>query len=323
MLRLCHPCDDRKKGFPWARCVPACRGQVFHGPGRGSRGWPFALAIVFVTVLAPAAETVQWTISDSSESPSTADPPPADSIRDAFTRSYEQETAKNYRQAIQSLEPLLDQAGQEYLVNLRLGWLHYLNADYGNAVRCYRAAIEAAPQATEPRVGYLLPLLAQQHYDEAEKAARQVIELDPANYYANLRLAYALRLQGKLPEAEQVAKKMLKLQPTDVSLLSELALVYVAQDRKGEARETFEQILMLSPTNRPGSPAAGTARSTARAGRGIAAERPAGCRGADRRLRLPPEDHHRWHRTTRISTMDTSRSRARAASGESTDRYPP
>ena len=192
---------------------------------------------------------MQWTVSDSPEVPSTAEPLPAGSIREAFARSYEQEYAKNYRQAIQTLEPLLDRADQRYLVSLRLGWLYYLSADYDNAVRYYRAAIQAAPGATESRVGFLLPLLAQQRYDEAEKEARQVLDLDSANYYANLRLAYALRLQGKLAEAERVAKKMLTLQPTDVSLLSELALVYVAQDRKSEAREAFEQILTLSPTN--------------------------------------------------------------------------
>ncbi len=211
----------------------------------------FALGLVLALagIRSHAADDVPWTVSDQAAAASPAEPAATDAVREALARSYEHENAKRYSQAIESLKPVVDQPGQEYLVNLRLGWLHYLNGDYENADRYYRKAVEAAPQSTEPRVGYLLPLLAQQRYAEAEKVARRVIELDPANYYANLRLAHALRRQGRLAEAEQVAKKMLQLQPTDVSLLSELALVHVAQGRKGEARAAFEQILTLSPTN--------------------------------------------------------------------------
>ena len=212
-----------------------------------------AVAVLAVAMLAvaigSAAEPAQWMVSDESPIRRAADSGPGETVREPFSRSYAFETVKDYRQAIEALEPLLDRVEQQYLVSLRLGWLYYLSGDYQNSGSYYQAAIQAAPAATEPRVGYLLPLLAEQRYGEAETVAQQVLELDPANYYANLRLAYALRLQGQLPAAERIANKMLKLQPSDVSLLSELALVYLAQERQAEARQLFEEIVTLAPSN--------------------------------------------------------------------------
>jgi tetratricopeptide (TPR) repeat protein len=191
-----------------------------------------------------ASESVEYRITSEPAETSAQDP-----IRDAFAKSYAYEAAGKYREAIDALEPARDVSQQEYLLNLRLGWLAYLSGDYESAGEHYRQVIDAAPAATEPRVGYLLPLLAQQRYADAESVAREVLAIDPKNYYANLRLAYALRSQGKLAEAEQIASSTAELQPTDVTLLTELATIYDAEGRDGEAREIFGRILMLAPNN--------------------------------------------------------------------------
>jgi len=169
-----------------------------------------------------------------------------DAVLDAFAKSYKYEKAQNYNDAIKALVVLKD---HDYLVNLRLGWLYYSSGNYANSKQRYQMAITAAPKAIEPRLGYMLPLLAQARYAEVEAAAIQVLRMDSANYYASLRLAIALRMQGKLTQAAEINNSMLRLYPTDVAFLTQLALVHVAQRNSAAAGSVFRRILTLDPEN--------------------------------------------------------------------------
>jgi tetratricopeptide (TPR) repeat protein len=169
-----------------------------------------------------------------------------DAVLEALTKSYQYEKAQNYEDAIKAIAVLKD---QDYLIQLRLGWLYYLSGNYANSRQRYQMAIAAAPKAIEPRLGYMLPLLAQARYAEVEAVARQVLTMDSANYYASLRLAVALRLQEKLAPAAEVNVAMLELYPTDVSFLIELGLVHVAQQDQVAARQVFHRVLTLDPEN--------------------------------------------------------------------------
>ncbi|MCX6903061.1 MAG: tetratricopeptide repeat protein, partial [Verrucomicrobia bacterium] len=136
-----------------------------------------------------------------------------------------------------------------YLSQLRLAWQCYTNADYSNSVAHYQAAIKAAPQSLEARLGCLLPFLALERFADAESLAGQVLKQHPANYHASLRLAFALRMQNRLEQAEEVLQRALALHPTDVSCLLELALVKLARKQDATARRLFADVLTLSPGN--------------------------------------------------------------------------
>lgn len=136
-----------------------------------------------------------------------------------------------------------------YPSELRLAWLCYTNGNYSNSVIHYQTAIQAAPESLDARLGCLLPMLALQRFAEAESSAKQVLKRYPANYYANLRLAYALRMQGKYEQAELVLNRALALRPTDVSLLLELALVKLARKQNATAKGLFLDVLTLAPDN--------------------------------------------------------------------------
>ncbi len=136
-----------------------------------------------------------------------------------------------------------------YRSELQLASQCYAHGDYANAVTHYRIAIQTAPQALDACLGCLLPLLAMERFDEAEALSERVIAQYPANYYANLRLAYALRRQGKHQSAEAVLNRMLPLYPTDVSLLLELALGKLACNQNATAKRLFLQVLALAPDN--------------------------------------------------------------------------
>jgi len=145
-------------------------------------------------------------------------------IRDAYHTAYHLEKMGSYAKAVQALQPVVEAYPRGYAVNLRLGWLNHLYGKYAESEKYYRMAIQSAPGALEPRLGLLLPLLAQQRWDEVEQMAYQILKDDPCNYYGNLRLLEALRKQLKFDLARRQAEKMVALYPADTHFLTEQAL---------------------------------------------------------------------------------------------------
>lgn len=170
-------------------------------------------------------------------------------IAGAYRRSFEFEKQERYQDAIRALAPVYDAYPNGYTVNLRMGWLFYLNANYNNAAAHYEVAGTAAPAALEPKLGLLLPMLAQARWADAEALGYQLVSVDHYNYYGNLRLLIALRMQKKLDAALQVALKMLRIYPTDLYYLVELAQVHDASGNAAEAKRLFGEIVILDPQN--------------------------------------------------------------------------
>lgn len=170
-------------------------------------------------------------------------------IQEAYYKSYNYEKLQDYKNAIKAIIPVYKEYPNGYTLNLRLGWLYYLNKNYANSIFYYDNAIKIAPGAVEPKLGYLLPLLAQQRYQEAETVASQILLIDYYNYYGNLRLAFTLRMEGKFSLAEKVVDKMLGLYPIDVSFLTEKALLYIAEKDEDNALKLFSDIIILDPEN--------------------------------------------------------------------------
>lgn len=168
-------------------------------------------------------------------------------IQGAYYRSYGYERTEDYMNAIRALSGVFEAYPEGYTVNLRMGWLYYLNGNYANAMVHYDTARRVAPYALEPKLGALLPLLAQERYADAEAQAYQIVSVDYYNYYGNLRLTVALRMQGKLTQARQVATKMLTSYPTDTRYLTQLGLIAVAEGDDEAARATFADVLILDP----------------------------------------------------------------------------
>ena len=170
-------------------------------------------------------------------------------IAGSYHRSFDYERTQAYQDAIRALAPVYEAYPNGYTVNLRMGWLFYLNGNYNNAVAHYEVARSAAPFAIEPKLGQLLPLLAQGRWSEAEAVAYEVVSVDHYNYYGNMRLVLALRMQEKFEPAYQIALKMAGAYPTDLTFLAELALLNDARGNKDEAVRLFTDLLILDPEN--------------------------------------------------------------------------
>lgn len=151
--------------------------------------------------------------------------------------------------AVRPRQPPVSEEPSGYTVNLRLGWLHYLQGGYATARSHYEQAIKVAPYSIEAKLGLMLPLLAQERYEDVERFARLVLRIAPNNYLANIRLAVALRLQDKGSQAEEIVNRMLVYFPTDVSLLNEYGLLMVTKGDSARAIRIFNDVTILDPEN--------------------------------------------------------------------------
>src|SRR5258708_4644946 len=80
-----------------------------------------------------------------------------DSNELGFSKSYLYEYEIQYAKAIKSLQDL---NADSYEINLRLGWLFYLNKDYFKSETYYKRAITIEASSVEARFGLVLPLSA-------------------------------------------------------------------------------------------------------------------------------------------------------------------
>jgi len=172
----------------------------------------------------------------------------AASIKEIYYKSYDYEKMGAYKEAIKVLLPLYEKYPKGYTLNLRLGWLFYLNKNYNNAIDHYKKASMILPTSLEPKLGLAMVYLSAKRYKAAKNAALSVIHTDYYNYYGNSYLAKALLGLKKFEDAKQVAQKMLTLYPTDILFLTLLARSYKGIDPK-KAKKIYEEILILDPNN--------------------------------------------------------------------------
>lgn len=166
----------------------------------------------------------------------------------ALRKAYLLEQQQKYGDAIETLRAG-PRVQNDYLTEVRLGWLYYCAGNYANARREFALAGRINPASLEPWITLQLPLLAQQRYGDVEQAARQVMAIDPQHYASNLRQTYACRLQGRYGPAEKLNRRMLGLYPADLSFLLEQALTLAAQGEAEKARGVLIEVLRVLPSS--------------------------------------------------------------------------
>lgn len=171
----------------------------------------------------------------------------AQGVPQLYQASYELESAKQYDAALGVLEKMPEAEQETYAFRLRLGWLSYLAGRHGPAVEAYRAAVRLAPDAVEPRLGLMLPLMALRRWQDTEKVAQEVLRRDPGSYLAQSRLAWALYNLGRYAEAEARYRKVVAAYPADVDMRSGLGWSLLKQGKRAEAAAAFKAALHLSP----------------------------------------------------------------------------
>jgi len=171
-----------------------------------------------------------------------------ETIKKQYLKSYDYEKIQQYQEAIKVLTPLYKQYSKGYTLNLRFGWLFYLDGKYSDALKFYKKASLINGYAINPKIGLIRVYLATASYGTAEIIAQEILKIDYYNYTSNLLLAQTLIAQGKYKIAEKIVKKMLLIYPTDITFLEELAIIYKAT-KSIYLKKLYRDILILDPNN--------------------------------------------------------------------------
>ena len=169
-------------------------------------------------------------------------------IKKIYYKSYNYEKMGDYKDAIKVLIPLYEKYPNGYTLNLKLGYLFFLNKNYENSIKHYKKASLILPYSLEPLLGLARVYLYMGKYNNSIKYSELIIKKDYYNYYGNYYLISALYYKKNYKDALLVINKMLTIYPTSVLFLNQLGLIYENID-KAKAKKIFEEVLILDPNN--------------------------------------------------------------------------
>ena len=166
----------------------------------------------------------------------------------AFKNSYQQESIGKYAESILTLMKVYDKYSGDYLINLRLGWLNYLNKDYDTSIKYYKKAIQiSGDNNVEAILGLTLPESAKSDWEGVKNLYNKILDLDENNYTANLRLGQIYLNNENYLNAKVYLSKVHELYRGDYESNLSLAWTYYYLGDKSSARELFINVLTLSP----------------------------------------------------------------------------
>ncbi len=169
-------------------------------------------------------------------------------IKLQYFKSYDYEQMGKYSEAIKVLTPLYNKYPNGYTLNLRFGWLFYLNKNYNDSIKYYQHATILSPYSLDPRLGLIRVYLDTSSFQKAQTVAYELLKIDYYNYYANIYAIQSLIAQKKYDIATTITNKMLALYPTDIAFLELLAVIYKATNSQ-YLNTLYEDILILDPNN--------------------------------------------------------------------------
>lgn len=168
-------------------------------------------------------------------------------LQDAFSKSYSLEAEKKYSDAIAQFTLVYSESSYE--INLRLGWLQYLNADYAKSVSYYQKCVELMPVATEPLWGIVKPYAAQNDYVKVEATYKNIIKLDPKNSVAHYWLGVIFYNRKDYTSAKKYFDVALNLNPFDYDILLMTAWTNYFLGNTSEAKTLFNKTLLNHPND--------------------------------------------------------------------------
>ncbi|MBF0190938.1 MAG: hypothetical protein HQL99_07265 [Magnetococcales bacterium] len=172
---------------------------------------------------------------------------PASAGESLWAGSYRLEAEGRLAEALGMLDPVPVNGPDAELRCLRRAWLLYLLGGHHESIREYRLAIERNGSSLDARLGLLLPLLALERWDEAQREARTILDKAPHNYLALLRLAVAQTGQKEWSGVVQSAQSLIAAFPSDAMGFLYLARARTGLGQKREATEAYRAVLVRQP----------------------------------------------------------------------------
>lgn len=166
----------------------------------------------------------------------------------AFKESYAHENTADYQKSIDVLKSVYD--ASSYELNLRLGWLFYLNGFFTESIAYYNKAITLLPYSIEPRFGIVYPLAAMGNWEQVIGHYKQILTADPNNSIANFRVGTIYYNREDYTSAHKHLEKVVNLYPFELDGLVMLAWTKYRLQQYREAKILFQKALMHTPNNK-------------------------------------------------------------------------
>lgn len=176
---------------------------------------------------------------------SDTDAGPDSDLQKAFKESYAYETKGQYSDAISVLKNVY--AESSYEINLRLGWLNYMNKLYDESAQYYQTAINLMPYSIEAKFGIVNPYAAQEKWDKVTEQYTAILAIDPQNTLANYRLGLSYYYKADYTNAYKHFEKVVNLYPFDYNSALMYAWANFQLGKNREAELLFNKVLLMNP----------------------------------------------------------------------------
>ncbi len=164
-----------------------------------------------------------------------------------FSKSYEAEYAGRYTQAINELKKIYK--ADDYFLNIRLGWLYYLDKQYATSESYYLKAIKLNPYSIEARFGIIKPYSAREDWEKVKKQYLQILKIDPQNTVVNYWLGVIYYNQKDHTNALKLFEKNVNLYPLDYDSVIMLGWTNLYLGKLNDAKLLFDHALTLRPND--------------------------------------------------------------------------
>ena len=172
--------------------------------------------------------------------------PPA-AIEQRVISSYQLEAARKFSEAVDALMPAYLADESEYFLNLRLGWLFYLQGIYSNSLVHYKAALKAEPEAIAPRQGLISIYISEGKWAKVTAGAENILKSYPGHLPTQQTMVRSLIEQKNWEAALDNVNLYLKAEPLDITLLEQKARVLWEIKRKDLLEAHLKKILTVYP----------------------------------------------------------------------------
>ena len=168
-------------------------------------------------------------------------------LQSAFSKSYIAENQGNYTQAISEMKPIYQE--NDYISNIRMGWLNYLAKQYNESISFYKKAIALKPYAIEARLGCVKPLSAIENWEKVKEQYTEILKIDPLNTTANYWLGVIYYNRKDYKTAISMFEKIVNLYPLDYDSVIMLAWAKMFNNNHADAKLLFQQALIIRPND--------------------------------------------------------------------------
>jgi tetratricopeptide (TPR) repeat protein len=166
-------------------------------------------------------------------------------LTNAFSDSYKKEKGGKYLEAVMALKDVY--TADSYEINLRLGWLTYLQGQFSESMGYYNKAIQLMPYAIEPRLGVVLPASSLGNWDFVIGQYNKILAIDPNNTLTLYRMGLISYDKKDYIQAYQYFEKVVNLYPFDYQSVLMLAWSNYKLGKTREAKVLFNKALLYYP----------------------------------------------------------------------------